>query len=134
MRQDLAQVPGLGFTQFSIRLARLALTPGQPTTVSVPGGLALDMLWSPAGFPVTAITGQGKSSGHRMVLRFSERPEPALNNSADTAHGDQPGGGAARVEPLEHRPGVEVRVVARGVAVGQQQDTQLGGDEIHGES
>ena len=70
LRHESPQLPGLGFTQCSIRHSRLVLTLGRPTAISVPEGLALDMLWSPAGFPVTAIAGQGKSSGHRIILRL----------------------------------------------------------------
>lgn len=66
-----------------------------------------------------------------MVLRFSERPEPALNNSADTAHGDEPGGGTTWVEPLDYGEWVEVTVIARCFAVGEQQFAQFGGDEFH---
>jgi hypothetical protein len=71
MRHDQPQVPGLGFTQFSIHHTRLALTLGRPTTVSVPESLSPDMLLSPASFEVTTIAGQGKSNGHRI---FSGSP------------------------------------------------------------
>jgi hypothetical protein len=37
-----------------------------------------DMLLSPAGFPVAAIAGQGKSGGHQAVLGFL-RSLPSLN-------------------------------------------------------